>query len=281
MVSDNTFASNLNAVCRAGGFNFVPQGTECSSKYSFYVLNKFYFFKTGNCKLNIQGTEYDAIPNRWFLIPAMVPHSYGNYDLQHYSDYWIHFDLFPEDIKIFEEYLPFYVDVPKGTRIDKLFKKLLQAEKSDKAADIFKSKSALMEMIGEYIHLALPEMCITQSHDNDVQKVLQYITDNIDKNISVEELSHLCHLHPTHFIRAFKKKTGETPGKYVQFHKLAYAKRLLAETKLPINEVMCRVGITDASQFAKKFRKLYGHAPREYRKHMQVMNADISKTKKN
>ena len=278
MLSDNTFALNLNAICRAGGFNFVPEGTECRSyQHSFYVLHKFYYFKSGNCKITIQDKEYEGIPNRWFFIPAMVPHSYGNYDLQHYADYWLHFDLQPDGIQAFDEYLPYYVDVPNNSRVDKIFKSLLRAEKSNKAADVFKAKAALMELIGEYIRLALPDLCVSESKDPDIQRITEYITANIDKNITVEELAHLCHLHPTHFIRAFKNKAGETPGKFVQLHKLAYAKRLLEESKIPINEVMGQVGITDAAQFAKKFRILYGFSPREYRKHMHIKAAGIQK----
>ena len=214
MLSDNTFASNLNAVCRAGGFNFVPEGTECRNyQHSFYVLHKFYYFKSGNCKITIQGKEYEGIPNRWFFIPAMVPHSYGNYDLQHYADYWLHFDLQPDGIQAFDEHLPYYVDVPNNSRVDKIFKTLLRAEKSNKAADVFKAKAALMELIGEYIHLASPDLCVSESKDPDIQRITEYITANMDKNITVEELAHLCHLHPTHFIRAFKNKAGETPGR--------------------------------------------------------------------
>lgn len=278
MVSDNTFASNLNAVTRAGGFNSVPEGTLCRNvKRSFYVSNKFYYFKSGSCTITIEGKVYEGIENRWFFIPAMVPHAYGNYDLGHFSNYFLHFDLFPSGIKLFEGEIPYYVDVPKGSRVDKLFKTLLRAEKSNKAADVFKAKAALMELIGEYIHLASPDLCVSESKDPDIQRITEYITANMDKNITVEELAHLCHLHPTHFIRAFKNKAGKTPGKFVQLHKLAYAKRLLEESKIPINEVMGRVGITDAAQFAKKFRSLYGFSPREYRKHMHIAAAGIQK----
>lgn len=279
MILDNVFSSSLNAVSRAGGFNFVPEGTECRSlRHTFYVQNKFFYFKSGKSRITIYDKDYETIPNRWFFIPAMVPHSYGNDNNQHLSDYWLHFDLYPDGMKIFEGDLPFYVDVPNGTKVDKLFKKLFRSAKSEKTADAFTAKAALMELIGEYIRLAAPEACIKEAHDHDVQKITAYITENIEKNIPIEELARIWHLHPTHFIRAFKKKTGETPGKFVQLRKLAYAKRLLEESEMPINEVMRCVGIEYAPQFTRKFRELYGYTPREYRK---LFKLPFQKQKKN
>ncbi len=102
--------------------------------------------------------------------------------------------------------------------------------------------------------------------DDAIKKLADYIDDNLEKSISVEELAQIWHMHPTHFIRAFKKKTGETPGRFVQIRRMENAKRLIEETELPIREIMCRVGIIDSAQFAKKFKRFYGNTPRNYRK---------------
>ena len=240
--------------------------------------NKFYYIKSGNCKISIKGKEYEGIPNRWFFIPAEVPHSYSNDESKPFSKHWLHFDLYPDGMKIFETAeIPFYVDVPKGSRVDKMFKEIWSATSTDKAADIFRAKASLMWLIGEYINMAAPQMRIDESHESDLQRILDYTTENMEKNITVEELAALWHLHPNHFIRVFKKNTGETPGRFIQLQKMEYSKRLIEETDLPISEIMNRVGICDAAQFSKKFHSLYGNSPRAYRQIVRRMKTSNKK----
>ncbi len=79
--------------------------------------------------------------------------------------------------------------------------------------------------------------------------------------------------------KVVKKKTGETPAKFIHIHKLETAKRLIEETDLPISEIMSRAGILDATQFAKKFRGLYGNAPCAYRQDIRGMKKTFKKRK--
>ena len=274
---NNIFAANLNVVCHIGTFFSIKKGATWKIGTNIFAQNKFYYIKSGRCTITICGIKYEGIPGRWFFIPAGAPHSYENDDTKPFSKHWMHFDVYPGDMNFFAGMdMPYYVDVPKGSRVDKLFK-VHEIAEIDKTVDVFRAKAALLELIAEYVSLALPESKIQMAQDNMVRKVDEFVESNLERSISVDELARICHLHPNHFIRVFKKKTGETPARYIQIRKMETAKRLIEETSLPISEIMSRVGIIDAAQFSKKFRAFYGNAPRAYRKSIQEMNAIFRK----
>ncbi len=275
---NNLFASNLNAICHAGGFFSINTGAEWKLTSDFFGQNKFYYIKDGGCKITIRGKEYEGIPGRWFFIPACTPHSYANDTTKPFSKFWIHFDMYPDNSVLFGNMnMPYYIDVKQTAKIDKLFRIVTAKSDDVKAADMFYRKAALLRLIGEYIEMASPETEMDGSYDDDISQVVKFVNENIEQNIKLEELAGVCHLHPTHFIRAFKKKTGETPLYFVQRRKIETAKRLIEETELPLGEIMSRVGFVDAAQFAKKFKRFYGHSPRDYRRNIREMNKKFKK----
>lgn len=101
---------------------------------------------------------------------------------------------------------------------------------------------------------------------NKIDQVLQFINDNLDKPLTVSELSDEFHFHPTHFIRIFKEKSGMTPGFYVKSRKMDIARHYLEYTDLSIKEIMGKIGENDSASFSKKFKSFYTYSPREYRK---------------
>ena len=69
--------------------------------------------------------------------------------------------------------------------------------------------------------------------------------------------SKMAHLHPAHFIRQFKKLTGTTPMNYITAKRMYYAWSKLANTNMPISEIMERIGYSDHALFSRTFKKYY------------------------
>ena len=83
------------------------------------------------------------------------------------------------------------------------------------------------------------------------------------------ELSARYFVHPNHFIRLFRSKTGLTPAKYVKDQRLQAARRLLESTTLSVAEIAERTGETDVANFSRAFKKYYNLSPAEYRKYFK------------
>lgn len=69
--------------------------------------------------------------------------------------------------------------------------------------------------------------------------------------------------------RQVKQSTGRSIGAWIDAARLVRAKRLLADTSLPIIDVAAAAGIDDQSYFARFFKRETGQTPTEFRKAMQ------------
>jgi len=98
-----------------------------------------------------------------------------------------------------------------------------------------------------------------------VQKILFYIGQNYDREISNTEISNELGYHPFYLNRLFKKTTGITIHQAVITEKMKVAKRLLRETEISVKEVAEESGFSDRSRFCTAFKKHTGYTPLEYR----------------
>lgn len=93
----------------------------------------------------------------------------------------------------------------------------------------------------------------------------EYIRQNYNKNITLNDISKQFYINPYYFSQLFKKKTGMTYQKYLTDYRVDRAKKLLAETELKIYEVCRLVGYSDANHFNQIFERAEGMKPSEYR----------------
>ncbi|MBR5586404.1 MAG: helix-turn-helix transcriptional regulator [Clostridia bacterium] len=267
----DVYFSNLNAVCNTGGFFSLPEGGHWTHPdLHRFSQNKFYFVTKGRCRITVEGTEYIASAGDWFFIPRNALHSYSDIDGESFEKYWMHFDLYPSDELFSLLNLPYMVNVSDRKEPLRLFKSYAEISKGNDLTDKITIKSYLFSLIAEYIYLAHPDVIAVQSRsDSRIDEILRYINNNLDKPLSVPELSAQFHLHPNHFIRFFKEKTGETPAKYIKVRKLETAKRLIESTDLYITEIMEKIGMSDPCQFSKQFKAFYSYSPRQYRNYFK------------
>jgi AraC family transcriptional regulator len=98
-----------------------------------------------------------------------------------------------------------------------------------------------------------------------LRRVTEFITENLDAELSLTELAQVAELSPFHFARAFKQTTGLTPHQYLLKSRVGRAKELLTATDLPIVEISYRAGFKTQSHFTTLFRRLTGVTPGTYR----------------
>ena len=95
--------------------------------------------------------------------------------------------------------------------------------------------------------------------------VRDYITANLDKDVSLSELAGLAKLSRFHFIRAFKKTTGTAPYQFVISSRVERAKELLAARNSSVAAVARSVGFHSTLQLDRAFHQLSGITPSSYR----------------
>jgi AraC family transcriptional regulator len=96
--------------------------------------------------------------------------------------------------------------------------------------------------------------------------VCDFVNDNLDRDITLEELAALARLSPTHFCRSFTRSMGIPPHQYQVRQRIERAKQLLAESERSITDIALAAGYSASSNFATVFRRVTGQTPREFRR---------------
>ncbi len=94
----------------------------------------------------------------------------------------------------------------------------------------------------------------------------QYINENYNKTISLENVSNHIGFNPAYFSSMFKKSTGQNFMDYVIEIRILNAKNLLVQTNQDVANIAAEVGYTDLKYFSRIFKKLTNLTPSEYRK---------------
>ncbi|RMI28300.1 AraC family transcriptional regulator [Nocardia stercoris] len=87
---------------------------------------------------------------------------------------------------------------------------------------------------------------------------------------TVQSLADRSGLSRAAFARKFSAMVGEPPLAYVTRWRLTTAARLLREEDLPVGVVAERAGYSSEFAFSKAFKREYGSAPGQYRRHARA-----------
>ncbi|HRO47649.1 helix-turn-helix domain-containing protein [Agriterribacter sp.] len=101
--------------------------------------------------------------------------------------------------------------------------------------------------------------------DEPVRKAQEFIEQNFEEKITVDQLASMFALGRRSLERRFKKATSNTVTEYIQRVKIEAAKKDLETGRKNINEVMYEVGYNDVKAFRTTFRKVTGLSPVEYK----------------
>ncbi len=101
--------------------------------------------------------------------------------------------------------------------------------------------------------------------NSEVKKAIKYIKKNLNRPISLAEVSNHVYLSPYYFSKLFRKETNVNFVKYVNHLKLELAKEMLANPRLTIDHIAKNLGYSQTSYFCKLFRDEYQITPKAYR----------------
>ncbi|MDD5598883.1 MAG: AraC family transcriptional regulator [Victivallaceae bacterium] len=100
-----------------------------------------------------------------------------------------------------------------------------------------------------------------------VEMIYYYIQDNMDRSISLNEISNYIGLSAKHLNFLFKNETGTTINQAIINRRLKWACRYLKQTDRQIKDIATSVGYRDINYFYLQFKKKYGMTPSRYRYH--------------
>ncbi len=102
-------------------------------------------------------------------------------------------------------------------------------------------------------------------HVDRIKQVHDFLVSNLDKRITIEELSKQFYINPTTLKNVFKSVYGVSIAAHINHHRMEKAAELLVKTENSISEVAEKVGYESQSKFTQVFKSEYGMSPSEYR----------------
>lgn len=247
---------------------------------------RLYYVTEGSAQINI-GTEfYTLTPRHLYFVPAFTEHSYVCDSL--FSHYYIHIYEEQQDGTGLLDEWTFPVEVEASETDLELVKRLcyinpfMRLPESDPTSydnhptlvsniqlnqrrpfcDKVESRGILFILMSRFLKRATAK---AEVKDDRIHQILAHIRRNINSQLRIETLAEMACMSKDHFIRIFKRETGETPNAYIAHRKQEKAELLLITTDLSIKAIATTLGYDDASYFNKLFKKHAGLTPQQYR----------------
>jgi AraC family transcriptional regulator len=97
-------------------------------------------------------------------------------------------------------------------------------------------------------------------------RAMDYISRNLDRDLSLQEIARAAPFSKFHFHRIFKAAVGETVAEFTRRLRLERAaNRLVASSRDNITKIAVDCGFSSSQNFAKAFRQHFGVTPTAYR----------------
>lgn len=118
---------------------------------------------------------------------------------------------------------------------------------------------------------------LRQEYLSRINRVMDYIEQNIDEELSLKKLAEVAQFSPFHFHRIFGSMVGETLSQFIQRIRLQKAATfLLANPKTSITDIAFDCGFSSSAHFARSFKELYKISATEWRKYPEDSDSKIS-----
>lgn len=277
MQLNNFLMLNVGFASHDGDWNF----TDINSPFS-----RIYLVTEGSAEVEIEGKTHNLTPGHMYIIPAFNTHTdkctgiFKHYYAHIYEEsgsgddiltsYDFPFEIEARDIDrlLFESLAGNNGEmILKSSDPRKYDNKnsLIECVKFNRRRPIYvrmESMGIISQFLGRFMEYGRPKY---QTSDRRIRQALKVITDNIDRQINIDEIAaNLC-MSKGHFIRLFKHEVGCTPVQFIIDRKIMRAKLMLASESIMAKEIAYKLGYGEVSYFTRLFKKQVGMTPLEYR----------------
>ena len=239
---------------------------------------------------------YDIGPGDLFVIPPQRAHSYE--DRKNMALVNIMFDLkrlpYPTNHLMSDPYFRAFFLTNESISDDFRIKNKLSLTGNDQV----KIESVIRKMLGEYgqnkkarsviliallaeLFVDIIRVCSAEryAYSKDLfllQNILQYLSDNYAKHLTIPALAKKFGLSQKNLERLFLQGVKMAPVSYLLNLRLQAAAEKFRASRSNISEIAAQCGFPDSNYFTKLFQKKYGMSPRSFRTN-NALRQELSK----
>ena len=148
---------------------------------------------------------------------------------------------------------------------------LLQRERT--LGTLERIRGGLLELIGFTVERYATQLqglagtrVYLQGRTDALRRVLKFIDEQLQRELSLNEVAEAAFLSPNYLSQLLKKQTGMAYVEWLTARRMERAQHLLTHTNERIFEVANAVGFSDEAYFTRRFRQRVGESPSGFRK---------------
>ena len=239
-----------------------PQGTP----YAMLI-----YCTDGKGWCNINGKQYLVEKNQYVILPYGKPYSFGADKKDPWTIYWIHFEGRLASSFIPSSPIPVSIIPGEYSRMQdriSLFEEIYSCFSLGYIKEYMTYSSTCLYMfLSSFIYLEQFRHTRVLSHKeySFSSKVIHYMQENIEGNLTLQQIAAYFRYSPSHFSMLFHKETGVSPINYFIRLKIQKACQYIELTNLKISEISIKLGFEEPAYFSRIFSKIMGISPSVYR----------------
>lgn len=257
------------------GRSRTPRGHE----HSHRAENRFllHYVRRGEFWHTIRGRTLRVRAGSLCLMDLREPVRYGNDCATPAQVWWVYFggrDMPRLCTELDAETNPVF-EVADTARFEDLFRSLLrltihpppgyEARASGiltlMLAELFAARPVGGDLDVDLVKLPQRQALLSRPVRDSIRCVARFYGEILQ----LKALSGVAGLSLYHFVRVFRRETGMTPVQYLNRYRIEKAKRALATSDQPIEQIGRMVGIPNRFKFFHQFRKQTGVTPEKFR----------------
>jgi AraC family transcriptional regulator of arabinose operon len=211
------------------------------------------------------------------VIPRGSSHIYYSSENNPWTIYWVHFRGVLSNRIAEKLEKPLSIDITETSRQDernRLFDELYNILDVGATMDDFEYGTMLfMHYISTFYHLEafrkfsrLAQGKTTSHSDTIVRKAIHFMNENLERRMTMTELSQFCGYSSSYLFRKFKKETGKAPIDLFIQMKINRACFLLLHTDMTVSQIAFKLAFSESQFFARTFKKVMGVSATDFRK---------------
>lgn len=259
-------------------FFHITSDEELDIPYHYHDFHKLILILSGNVKYMIEGREYELLPFDFVLVNRFLIHrpvvscdGVNKYDrvILYLSHSFLEknslLDAFNIASKKDGHVARFSANI-SAELLDML--KVIEDDiaKEDKEyAGELTTRLDVLKML-----IAFNKACISEKrafgaearYNRRVIELIEYITDNLGSDLSIDLLADKFYMSRYHMMRTFKKETGYSIHRYISEKRILKARDLII-SGMPTTTACIECGFKDYSSFSRAFKNQLGILPSE------------------
>lgn len=249
------------------------------------------YIKKGRCRHLVHGQDSILVKGDFFAVPPFLEHEmtsinneiteivlidfmpfFVNEQMRNYNelDASLDFAYIKPFISLRDNQFPeINLSSSKQAEVEDLIDKMTRELERRELGYQFSVKADLLKLlitVGRELERQNRVQRFTVNHRRDLYEAIEYIKENYQEPIKLEDMARLSGMAPTYFSNLFKNTLNKPFIKFLNEVRIRNAMDMLKETNYNITEISMLVGYNHLTHFNRVFKQVTGVTPTDYRK---------------